>query len=196
MAEDDTRHRTTSTSVPRFEIGDARGRQWSLKGLSSPAKAVRFFRIALGLGAATAEDVREWALAYSKSSSRVPEWVWDVLDPAVPVDQALRDKDPVDPADANVRAELEVLEAAVRAGTLAPEVALARIHDRKWRGDLEWHDPHTGARTPEGAAAHALADAWAKEKLHREVERGQASPSWPDLDARLRAFLSRFRLAA
>ena len=192
MSDDTRSTRHTSTSIPRFELEDASGRQWTLQALSSPNQAARFFRIALELGAATPDDVRDWARAYTKVKEWVPRWVWDVLDPDISVERALRGQDPTDLAGTDVRTELIMLEAGLSAGTITSERALAHLHQRKWGGDLQWFDA-ANVQTALSLEAEALADAWAREKLHREVERGKASDAWPALDEQLRAFLARYR---
>lgn len=187
-------HQRTSTAIPRFPLHSCSGLR-ARDALARAEHALRFFRIAIEFNVFSADDVRKWALAFSRTSRKVPQWVWDVLDDGSNVRNVVQNACPQRLAELPVALEMWALQAGLRSQTLLPEEVLERIFQRRWEGGLAAtsHDVEGAPLSVETQTMRDFADAWAKEKLHREVENGKPSDAWPNLVARLTAFLSTFQ---
>lgn len=189
-----TVHQRTSAAIPRFPLQSCAGLR-ARDALAKAEHALRFFRIALDFDVVQADDVRKWALAFSRTSPKVPQWVWNILDEGSDVNEVLRRACPLRLTELPVGLEMWALQAGLASQTLAPEQVLERIFQRRWEGGLEpqTHHPDGGPLPVETEKLRYFADAWAKEKLHREVEKGKASEAWPHLVLKLTTFLMTFR---
>lgn len=187
-------HQQTSTAIPRFPLQSCSGLR-TRDALAKAEHALRFFRIAIEFDVFHVDDVRKWALAFSRTSRKVPQWVWDVLDDGSNVHNIVRNACPHRITELPVALEMWALQAGLNSQSLRPEQVLERIFQRRWEGGLAvtTHDAEGAPLSVETQMLRDFADAWAKEKLHREVEKGKASETWPDLVTKLTTFLSTFQ---
>ncbi|MFZ9886193.1 MAG: hypothetical protein ACO3JL_01720 [Myxococcota bacterium] len=180
------RHLTPAT-IPRFQ------EHQGVEGLepATAEAALSHFSIALRLRMVDVQGVREWARTFTRRRSRVPEWVWAVLEPGVAVSEVIERERPF--AELALRGDIIIpkLQEAVAGGHIDVFEAGRYIYDLRL-GPV----PRTGyteAIDEYNRSLEEFMGAWVREEFFRRTGEPRLSPEeTPDLDGPFARFARSF----